>query len=79
MRTPITGSRLFPAVIVLALLACAIVLGACGEKEDTLGPKGRTEVSLMLDFFPNADHAGIYAAQAGGCLLYTSPSPRDRS
>ena len=23
-------------------------------------------MSLMLDFFPNADHAGIYAAQAGG-------------
>ena len=51
---------------VLALLACAIVLGACGEKEDTLGPEGATEMSLMLDFFPNADHAGIYAAEAGG-------------
>lgn len=48
------------------LLACALALAACGEKEDTLGPEGRTEVSLMLDFFPNADHAGIYAAQAGG-------------
>jgi len=23
-------------------------------------------MSLMLDFFPNADHAGIYAAEAGG-------------
>ena len=42
------------------------MLAACGEKEDTLGPKGATEMSLMLDFFPNADHAGIYAAQAGG-------------
>ena len=51
---------------VLALLACTVALGACGEKEDTLGPKGATEVSLMLDFFPNADHAGIYAAQASG-------------
>ena len=49
-----------------ALLACCLALAACGEKEDTLGPKGTTELSLMLDFFPNADHAGIYAAQAGG-------------
>ena len=52
--------------IALVLLAAAILLAGCGEKEETLGPKGQTEVSLMLDFFPNADHAGIYAAQAGG-------------
>lgn len=52
--------------ITLALLAAAILLAGCGEKEDTLGPKEQTELSLMLDFFPNADHAGIYAAQAGG-------------
>ena len=50
----------------LVLIACAISLAGCGEKEDSLGPKGQTKVSLMLDFFPNADHAGIYAAQAGG-------------
>ena len=50
----------------LALLVCTIVLAGCGEKEDKLGPEGATELSLMLDFFPNADHAGIYAAQAGG-------------
>ena len=52
--------------IALVLIACAIALTACGEKEETLGPKGATELSLMLDFFPNADHAGIYAAEAGG-------------
>lgn len=50
----------------LVLIACAIALAACGEKEEKLSPKGATELSLMLDFFPNADHAGIYAAQAGG-------------
>ena len=27
---------------------------------------GSKQVTLMLDYFPNADHAGIYAAQAGG-------------
>ena len=52
----------------IAALACAaaLVLAACGEKEDVLQPTGSKRVELMLDYFPNADHAGIYAAQAGG-------------
>jgi putative hydroxymethylpyrimidine transport system substrate-binding protein len=53
----------------LAALACtAAVLAAagCGEKQDVLEPSGSKHVELMLDYFPNADHAGIYAAQAGG-------------
>jgi putative hydroxymethylpyrimidine transport system substrate-binding protein len=52
---------------VIALLLCAALLAAgCGEKEDVLEPSGSKRVELMLDYFPNADHAGIYAAQAGG-------------
>jgi len=47
------------------LLLCALLAG-CGEKEDVLEPRGSRHVELMLDYFPNADHAGIYAAQAGG-------------
>jgi putative hydroxymethylpyrimidine transport system substrate-binding protein len=51
----------------LALLAAlGMLLAGCGEKEDVLEPSGSKRVELMLDFFPNADHAGIYAAQAGG-------------
>jgi putative hydroxymethylpyrimidine transport system substrate-binding protein len=52
----------------LAVLVCAaaLVLAGCGEKEDVLSPSGSKRVELMLDYFPNADHAGIYAAQAGG-------------
>ena len=46
-------------------LLCLGTLAACGEKEETLGPGGGSELELMLDFFPNADHAGIYAAEAG--------------
>jgi putative hydroxymethylpyrimidine transport system substrate-binding protein len=53
----------------LAALVCAaavLVVAGCGEKEDVLEPSGSKRVELMLDYFPNADHAGIYAAQAGG-------------
>ena len=51
---------------VVALLFLAVLIAGCGEKEDVLEPRGSKHVELMLDYFPNADHAGIYAAQAGG-------------
>jgi putative hydroxymethylpyrimidine transport system substrate-binding protein len=53
---------------VLVLMACAVVaLGAgCGEREESDGPGGTERLQLMLDWFPNADHTPIYAAQAGG-------------
>ncbi len=49
-----------------ALLLGLVVLAGCGEKEDVLEPGGSKRVEVMLDYFPNADHAGIYAAQAAG-------------
>jgi putative hydroxymethylpyrimidine transport system substrate-binding protein len=52
--------RLAPLALLLALVA------GCGEKQDVLEPKGSKDLQLMLDYFPNADHAGIYAAAAGG-------------
>ena len=46
-----------------------LLLAGCGEKEDRAEPVGlEAASSCMLDFFPNADHAGIYAAQAAGAL-----------
>jgi len=54
----------------LALLPVCLAalwgLAGCGERREQLGPGHVQELQLMLDFFPNADHAGIYAAQADG-------------
>ena len=49
-------------LLLLGALAAAL-MGACGEKEDTLGPR---RVDLALDFQPNANHAGVYAAARTG-------------
>jgi putative hydroxymethylpyrimidine transport system substrate-binding protein len=54
------------ATLLLALAAALAFAGGCGEKEDVLEPSGSRRLELMLDYFPNADHAGIYAAQAAG-------------
>jgi putative hydroxymethylpyrimidine transport system substrate-binding protein len=43
------------------LTACALLLAGCGGSGG-----GGDRVDLMLDFFPNADHAGIYTAKATG-------------
>lgn len=49
----------------LALLALAFALTACGEKSERV--TGSVEpLSLVLDFYPNPDHAGIYTAQRLG-------------
>jgi putative hydroxymethylpyrimidine transport system substrate-binding protein len=53
-------------LLVLALLACAAVLAACGEKEEGAGGGAAEPLRVMLDYFPNADHAGVYAAQESG-------------
>jgi len=57
-----------PATVLLAAacLACALALGACGSKQDSLTAPGVKPFSVMLDFFPNADHAPLYAAIANG-------------
>jgi putative hydroxymethylpyrimidine transport system substrate-binding protein len=56
--------RVLPAV--LAVVA-ALGLAACGErKEPTGGARAAERIELVLDFSPNADHAGIYAAAGTG-------------
>ena len=54
---------------VLAVLAVALLVAGCGEKAEpgAGSTPGKLEpFTLVLDYFPNADHAGIYAAQASG-------------
>lgn len=50
----------------LALSALILGLAACGEKKDALSPKSSQSLTLMLDYFPNADHIGIYQALSEG-------------
>ena len=55
--------RLIAVVIVLAL-----TLAACGEKKETVSGSAASAqpLTVMLDWFPNADHVGIYQALADG-------------
>jgi len=57
----------------VAVLLAAVALGACGKREETgastgtaTAPKTTTNVDVMLDYLPNVDHAGLYAALDDG-------------
>src|SRR6478752_2905871 len=57
------------AALAAAVAAVALTLGlaACGKKsENVTGAGATTPLTLTLDFYPNADHAGIYMAQKLG-------------
>ena len=63
------GARRFGArralAVALAVVFSALLAG-CGEKPERAGEIRAEPFELILDYFPNADHAPIYAAQAGG-------------
>jgi putative hydroxymethylpyrimidine transport system substrate-binding protein len=44
----------------LLALACATTLCACGGKTDVISPANSKPFTVMLDWFPNADHAALY-------------------
>jgi putative hydroxymethylpyrimidine transport system substrate-binding protein len=52
--------------LLAALAALTLALAACGEKHDQLGPGKTQSLTVMLDWFPNADHVGLYQALADG-------------
>ncbi|MBW3652527.1 MAG: ABC transporter substrate-binding protein [Actinobacteria bacterium] len=51
-----------PPVLVMPVVLLAFALAGCGEKQETTGGGATERVDLVLDYLPNADHAGIYAA-----------------
>jgi putative hydroxymethylpyrimidine transport system substrate-binding protein len=57
-----------PVLLIAAVAVLTLVLAGCGEKtESVTGAASATQqFTLMLDWFPNADHAGIYQALAEG-------------
>ena len=56
--------RIVPAVA--TILACTLALAACGAKQDVTTAPATKRFTVMLDWFPNADHAALYAAIAHG-------------
>jgi putative hydroxymethylpyrimidine transport system substrate-binding protein len=50
----------------LACLLCAGALSACGSKQEVVSAASTKPFKVMLDWFPNADHAPLYAAIAHG-------------
>jgi putative hydroxymethylpyrimidine transport system substrate-binding protein len=54
------------ALVVAAALVPALVLGACGAKHDVIASSTPRPLSVMLDFFPNADHSALYTGLAHG-------------
>ena len=54
-------------MMTVGLAALTLALSACGEKKESVTSSGGTQsMTLMLDWFPNADHVGIYQALADG-------------
>jgi putative hydroxymethylpyrimidine transport system substrate-binding protein len=79
-RRTVARGLLAPVLALVALLA----LCACGSKQDTLTAASAKPFSVMLDFFPNADHAALYSALANGDfraggLNVTPQTPADPS
>jgi putative hydroxymethylpyrimidine transport system substrate-binding protein len=66
--TPSIPRRPARRIVTALLLAAAIplALAACGSKQDALTSASVRPLSVMLDWFPNADHAALYEAIAHG-------------
>jgi len=53
--------------VLLAAATLTVLAAGCGEKKDTTsGPKGTQDFDVVLDYFPNADHVGLYAGIEDG-------------
>ena len=56
--------------LLIGAAAAALLLAACGAKRDQIQPiaANAQNLTMMLDWLPNADHVGIYEAIANGDL-----------
>jgi putative hydroxymethylpyrimidine transport system substrate-binding protein len=76
-------TRLRRPTAVLLALAAVLAVAACGERKETAGAPKPETMRLSLDWLPNADHAGLYAAQGTGAFrragldvkIQTPPDP----
>ncbi len=50
----------------LFTVSLAVSLSACGAKQDVVSSASTKPFKVMLDWFPNADHAALYSAIASG-------------
>ncbi len=46
--------------------SAALALSACGAEQDVISTPATKPFTVMLDFFPNADHAALYSAISHG-------------
>jgi putative hydroxymethylpyrimidine transport system substrate-binding protein len=53
-------------ILAAAFAALAVALSACGAKQDAVTAARTKPFTVMLDWFPNADHAPLYSAIAAG-------------
>ena len=66
MKTLRNGRRM---ALAAAAVAVALAAAACSTSPGTsaaAGSKAASSATVMLDWFPNPDHIGLYAAQADG-------------
>lgn len=58
------------ALTILAVVALAALIAGCGEKSEPTTPENvhADKVNLLLDWQPNANHAGIYTGIANGAF-----------
>jgi putative hydroxymethylpyrimidine transport system substrate-binding protein len=59
-------SRCRTVLSLAACSICALALSACGAKTDVISAASTKPFKVMLDWFPNADHAALYAAISHG-------------
>jgi putative hydroxymethylpyrimidine transport system substrate-binding protein len=66
-------------VLAAAAAALALAVGGCGAKHEATTPPHPEPFNLVLDFFPNADHVGIYAGLADGDFRHQGLDLRPRA